>query len=241
MILSKLPSPWLIDQFVASYLSRRDELIKQSVPEVDFIENILKLTPGSKILDIGCGEGRHSIELARRGYIVKGIDISPILIEAAKSRAKKLGVPVKFEVANINDFHADESYDAILLIFGVLGDSGDVQDDINMLKKSYSLLKPGGKILALFSNAMKQLLHKNPDFDIENAVVTNRVSIGENQIEIERPFKLYFPSEAKSIMKCCGFDIISVYGDPFVGEKHQEKPFHPDDREFLIFAEKPEN
>ena len=242
MIIGKLPSPWMIDQYVAIYLSKREELIKRSTPEVDFIERVLKLRPGAKILDLGCGEGRHSIELARRGYIVKGVDISPVLIDAAKDRAARLGVPVEFEVADIREYAVDEEYDAILLMFVVLGDSGDEDDDFKILKNSYKSLRKGGKILASFMNASRQIVKENKKFDIESSTIIWSADIGIGKIKhhLTHPVRLYFPSEAKMLMKCCGFEVLSIFGAPFSSDKPVERSVNPDDIEFLVLGRKPE-
>ncbi len=242
MIIGKLPSPWMIDQYVAIYLSKREELIKRSTPEVDFIERVLKLRPGSKILDLGCGEGRHSIELARRGYIVKGVDISPVLIDAAKDRAARLGVPVEFEVADIREYAVDEEYDAILLMFVVLGDSGNEDDDFQILRNSFKSLRKGGKVLASFLNASRQLVRRNQKFNIETSTITwsADIDIGKIKHHLTQPVRLYFPSEAKMLMKCCGFEVLSLFGDPFGSDKPVERSVRPDDLEFLILGRKPE-
>lgn len=64
--------------------------------EVDFIEKALELKKGMKILDLACGQGRHAIELARRGYDVKGFDYSDYLIKVAKERAGKENLKIEF-------------------------------------------------------------------------------------------------------------------------------------------------
>lgn len=62
---------------------------KNTIKEVDFVIEELKLPMGSTILDVGCGTGRHSIELAKRGYKVTGIDISAGMLAEARRAAKQ--------------------------------------------------------------------------------------------------------------------------------------------------------
>ena len=68
--------------------------------ECDFIEKEIAGDRTMAILDIGCGTGRHAIELARRGYRVTGVDLSPSQIEAARIKAAAAGVPVDFRVGD---------------------------------------------------------------------------------------------------------------------------------------------
>ncbi|MBL8179929.1 MAG: class I SAM-dependent methyltransferase [Bryobacterales bacterium] len=67
-----------------------------TLAEVDFFENVLAPAPGAHILDIPCGGGRHSIELARRGYRMTGFDISAQFLAIARRNAQAAGVPVEF-------------------------------------------------------------------------------------------------------------------------------------------------
>ena len=62
---------------------------KNTIKEVDFLINVLNIAPGDSVLDVGCGTGRHSIELASRGYSVTGIDLSTGMLAQAKEKAEK--------------------------------------------------------------------------------------------------------------------------------------------------------
>jgi SAM-dependent methyltransferase len=79
--------------------------------------------PGAALLDAGCGTGRYAIELARRGYTVHGIDLSPELVQIAKASLSKGQDPVSFAVGDILSYRA-EQYNAILCR-GVLNDLVD--------------------------------------------------------------------------------------------------------------------
>ena len=81
------------------------------------------ILPGSEILDAGCGTGRYAIELARRGYVVHGIDLSPDLIEVAMSANGEVHRGVSFAVGNIA--HLSPSRYAAILCRGVLNDIVD--------------------------------------------------------------------------------------------------------------------
>ncbi len=97
-----------------------------TIQEVDFLVSALGLAPGAPILDIGCGPGRHSLELARRGLQITGIDISPGFVEVARKQALAEGLTAEFRVADARrlDFSV-EFAGAICLCEGAFGLAGD--------------------------------------------------------------------------------------------------------------------
>jgi len=86
--------------------------------EIDFIENEINHNKSIKILDIGCGTGRHSIELAKRGYNVTGIDLSECMLERAIEKAKESKVKVEFIKADARDLKFEKEFDLALIICG---------------------------------------------------------------------------------------------------------------------------
>ena len=111
--------------FYDEYAWAYDLIITQPVAkQCDFIEDVLSrrgLTSGARVLDAGCGVGNHAIELARRGYVVSGVDLSPQFIAEAQRRVGDDGLPVSFSVGDILELSAASPYDAILCR-GVLND-----------------------------------------------------------------------------------------------------------------------
>ena len=90
-------SDWWRTWFGPRYLALYDETLTERTPaEIDRLEALLQLRPPRRILDLPCGQGRHAIELARRGYEVTGMDISPYLIEIARQRARAADVQVRW-------------------------------------------------------------------------------------------------------------------------------------------------
>src|SRR2546429_2796339 len=86
-------SDWWRSWFGPGYLALSDDTLRARPPtEIDQLEALLQLRPPLRILDLPCGQGRHAIELARRGYEVTGVDLSPYLIGVAKARAEAGGV-----------------------------------------------------------------------------------------------------------------------------------------------------
>jgi SAM-dependent methyltransferase len=115
-------SQW--QQFFDSQAATYEEnpFTHHTVAEVDFFLSLFPLSRGCTILDIGCGTGRHSIELARRGFSVTGLDFSSAMLEVASRKAAEAGVEVQWVQANATSFSLDHSFDAaICLCEGAVG------------------------------------------------------------------------------------------------------------------------
>jgi 2-polyprenyl-3-methyl-5-hydroxy-6-metoxy-1,4-benzoquinol methylase len=84
-----------------------ESFTKGTMGEVDFIEKEISFNKSLKILDIGCGTGRHSLELARRGYDVTGIDLSESMIDKARSLALAENLKIDFRVKDARNFNGN--------------------------------------------------------------------------------------------------------------------------------------
>ena len=105
-------------EFFNAHAPRYDEnpFTKHTVAEVDFFLSLFPIAPGSRILDVGCGTGRHSIELASRGYRVTGLDQSSGMLAVAQQKASALGVNVEWIEADAAAFTLDRMYDAAICL-----------------------------------------------------------------------------------------------------------------------------
>jgi 2-polyprenyl-3-methyl-5-hydroxy-6-metoxy-1,4-benzoquinol methylase len=144
---------------------------KNTLVEVDFIIEELDLPQGSRILDVGCGTGRHSVELARRGYSVTGVDISSGMLAEAKETARKAGVEVEWIHADATQFKSDKMFDAAICLcegaFGLLGMDGDpFEHELSILRNINSALKPNGKIILTVVNGLA-MIRKFTQEDVE--------------------------------------------------------------------------
>lgn len=117
--------------------------------ELNFFSEILKLTPEDKILDLCCGQGRHTLELARRGFnYVEGLDRSHYLIQKAKDTAKKEGLNVKFREGDARKLpYPTDSFDVVIILGNSFGYFDTIKDDIGVLKEVFRVLKPWGRLL----------------------------------------------------------------------------------------------
>lgn len=115
--------------------------------EVDALIELVELKPGQSILDVCCGYGRHAIELARRGYQVTGIDLSPKQIEAAIERANREGLQVNFLVGDAREMGFAGEFDVTLNLFISFGLFEADSDNLKMLERVAAATSAGGLFL----------------------------------------------------------------------------------------------
>ncbi|MFC1812298.1 methyltransferase domain-containing protein [Thermodesulfobacteriota bacterium] len=116
--------------------------------EVDLFSELLNLKADDTILDLCCGQGRHALELTRRGFKVEGLDRSRYLIQKAKAVAKKENLSVRFKEGDARKlpFHPD-TFEAVMVLGNSFGYFETVQDDLRILREISRVLKPWGRLL----------------------------------------------------------------------------------------------
>jgi D-alanine-D-alanine ligase len=117
--------------------------------EVDFFSEVLNFKPEQYILDLCCGQGRHSIELGRRGFEnIYGLDRSRYLIQKARLNAKKNGILCRFREGDARKLpYNSDFFDYVMILGNSFGYFESINDDVQVLKEIYRVLKPWGKIL----------------------------------------------------------------------------------------------
>ncbi len=117
--------------------------------EVDFIISWLKLDPSQHILDLCCGQGRHSLELARRGYRhITGLDYSTTLLDRAKKQAEKENLPVRYIRGDARETRLPaNSFHRIILMASSFGYFIEEEENYRILKEIFRLLKGPGRVL----------------------------------------------------------------------------------------------
>ena len=117
--------------------------------EVDFFSEVMNFKPENYILDLCCGQGRHSIELGGRGFEnIYGLDRSRYLIQKAKSTAKKNGIFCRFREGDARKLpYNSDFFDSVMIVGNSFGYFESINDDVQVLKEIYRVLKPWGKVL----------------------------------------------------------------------------------------------
>lgn len=129
---------------------------ERTATDIEVIERLLELPSGAAILDVPCGEGRHSAELAARGYNVTGLDLSPPLLESARQRASERGVSVNWVEGDMRRLEWDKEFDAVLCYWGSFGYFDDA-GNFEFLQGAARALKPGGKMI-IDTHVMESLM-----------------------------------------------------------------------------------
>ncbi len=119
---------------------------EQTRAEGDFIQRQLQLSPGAKVLDVPCGNGRLSIELARRGFQLTGVDIAREFIDEAKMKSSAGGIPVEWHESDMRNLPWTAKFDGAFCFgnsFGYLDDQGNAA----FLKAVANTLRPGARFI----------------------------------------------------------------------------------------------
>ncbi len=99
--------------------------------------------PIKSIIDLGCGTGGHSLQLAKDGYSVLGVDLSENMLAIAKEKAAQNNLNIKYVLGNVQNFETSTKFDAAIMMFAVIGYQSKTQELINTLKTTRKLLNKG--------------------------------------------------------------------------------------------------
>jgi SAM-dependent methyltransferase len=130
--------------------------------QVEFAARALRLAPGARVLDVACGVGRHALALARRGYHVTGLDLSPTLLRIAAERAQRAGIVVEWVTADMRAVPFADTFDAALNLFSSWGYFESDAEDARVLRSVAGALKPGGRFLLEVSHQPWIVQHLEP-------------------------------------------------------------------------------
>ena len=232
---------------VARYLG--DSYLKYSFTkgtqqEIDFLTDELQLSKGDRVIDIGCGPGRHCNELARRGHSSFGIDISTTFIEQAIGSATEGASFRRLDARNLKDeTNLHGQFDvAICLCQGAFGVMLDDSDDLDVLRGAAAVLRPGGLLaLSAFNSYFSIRHHTEALFDVRRGVSHERTVLrnpaGES-METDLWTGCYTPRELRMACSTVGLEVVSIYGvEP--GKYGRQEP-SVDLPEFLLIARKPQ-
>lgn len=121
------------DRMAAGAASDPHPWMRHTANEVDVILEHLALHPGARILDVGCGNGRHAVELALRGFDVTAVDRSDVWLEQAQAAAREAGVEIAFRQADARDLDLGGTFDAVICLYDVVGSFARDEDNLAIL------------------------------------------------------------------------------------------------------------
>jgi 2-polyprenyl-3-methyl-5-hydroxy-6-metoxy-1,4-benzoquinol methylase len=251
--------PWYEELFV-NYGKNydRENFVQGTIGECDFIEKEIGHNKDLKILDVGCGTGRHALELTRRGYAVVGIDLSDSQLERAKEKAAAQNLRIDFRKADARALPFSNEFDlAIMLCEGAFPLMETDEMNFQILQGAAKALKPGGKLVFTTLNGLFPLFHSldeffaadkregnaeygNHSFDLMTFRVHDITTVVDdlgNRKELHCNERYYVPSEITWLLKSLGFNIIDVFGAKLGAFSRSDK-LTTEDLEMLVIAEK---
>ena len=229
-----------------------------TIGECDFIEKEIIFNKSLKILDVGCGTGRHSIELSRRGYNVLGVDLSDSQLERANQKAEEQKIEVRFQKHDARQLPFRNEFDlAIMLCEGSFPLMETDEMNFEILKSITNSLKENGKLIFTtlnglfplfnsvekFCNALKNegsASYGKNSFDLmtfRDFNVTTFTDDFGNEKVLESNERYYVPSEITWLLKTLGYKKIDIFGARLGAFSRNDK-LTTEDFEMLVVAEK---
>lgn len=229
-----------------------------TIGECDFIECELNFNKDLKIIDIGCGTGRHSIELSRRGYPVTGIDLSESMLAKAREKARQNGLQIAFMQHDARHLPFRDQFDAaIMLCEGGFPLMETDEMNYEILKNVSRSLKGRAKFIFTTLNGLFPLFHSINDFHAEGAAEGNATYSSTHfdlmtfrdynitrfadddgvEKELACNERYYVPVEITWLLKTLGFTKIEIFGAKLGAFSRGDK-LRTEDFEMLVVAER---
>jgi 2-polyprenyl-3-methyl-5-hydroxy-6-metoxy-1,4-benzoquinol methylase len=225
---------------------------EKSAAEVEFLISGLGLEPGQRVLDIPCGHGRHSVELARRGMRVVGVDLSAEPLELARAAAQAAGVQVDLRRVDMREIEFRDEFDAALNLWTSFGYFETEAEDRLVLDRVLRALRPGGAFVIETINLHGVLRRFEPRawhelgggrLLLEERAFdpwTGRMHSGwtlvqpsGERIEMSFATRAYTLVELTGMMVEAGFDVEGAWGD------YQGSDYRVDSRRMIVLARRP--
>jgi SAM-dependent methyltransferase len=219
----------------------RYSFTKGTAQEVGFLLEQLRLPPGARLLDVGCGPGRHAVLLAQAGLAVTGVDVSRRFLDLAAESAKAVGAKASFFEVDARRMPFDGEFDAVISLcqggFGLMGG-----DDSLVLRRMMEALKPGGVLVMTAFSALFEARHPRPEasFDVDAGVIHELAPIKDergDEAQMDLWTSVYTPRELRLLAIGVGLapeDIWSVSPGDYV--KRPPDLEHP---ELMLVARRP--
>ncbi len=246
----------LFDNYALKY--DRESFVQGTIGECDFIEREINYDKTTRILDIGCGTGRHSIELATRGYTVTGIDLSESQLTRAKEKASAQNLLIDFEKHDARKLTFVDEFDLVIMLCeGAFPLMETDEMNFQILRNATKALKSKGKLIFTTLNGLFPLFHSvkeflasatkegnaqysNNSFDLmtfrDRGIIQIEDDFG-NKKELECNERYYVPSEITWLLKTLNFQTVDIFAAK-LGAFSRRDRLTTEDYEMLVIAEK---
>jgi len=231
----------------------KESFTKGTMGEVDFIEKEIASNRAVRILDVGCGTGRHAVELAVRGYHVTGVDLSASMLEKARRNAEENGVSVRLLQGDARKLEFDQEFDLVIMLCeGAFSLMETDEMNFEILRGVNRALAPDGKLIMTTLNGLYPLFNGQPVpgdpltlktgdhafFDLmtfrERAEMVMEDD-DQQEIRVLTSERFYTPAEMMWLLKNANFYNIEIFGGT-LGAFNREEGLTPEHFEMLITA-----
>jgi SAM-dependent methyltransferase len=204
---------------------------ENTVREAEQILELVHPPQGAAVLDLCCGPGRHTLEFARRGFQVTGVDRTERYIEAARAAAIREGLRVEFVQEDMRRFHRPAAFVLVLNLFSSFGYFAEAGEDLQVLRNLHASLQPGGTVLLEMAGKepfardfQPRIWHRHAERDeylLEERLVQEGWSVIENHwIWMRGPerkvftwrIRLYSGAELRRLLSEADFSAVQLYG-----------------------------
>lgn len=186
------------------------------------------LDHNADVIDLACGNGRHSIHFAECGFNVTAVDLSEILLDAAQKNAESLGLSIKFVNSDIRSFQSESKFDLAVNLFTSFGYFETDDENFSLFKNIFNSLKNNGYFVLDYFNAnylSNNLVTHSEEIVSEKKIIQERRIIGHRVIKditisedgLRKSFResvrIYSGTELLAAIKNSGFKVHKVFGD----------------------------
>ena len=235
------------DGHAPSYM--QNVFTRNTLGEVEFLVEELRLTTGDRVLDVGCGTGRHAVPLARRGCRMVGIDLSRGMLRQAQAAAKRASVAVDWVQADAALFATADRFDAAYCLcegaFGLIGAGEDpLEHDAAIARNLAGCLRPRARVVLTALNGLR-FLRQDCGEDIaagtfDPETLTERVCMEWQAEGCPRKVIVYEhghrPEDLRGLFASAGFTVEHVGGGTAGNWGH--RPLDPEEFEIMLIAER---
>jgi len=207
---------------------------KQTKVEAEFVAEVLKLNPDSKLLDLCCGFGRHTFEIAKLvNCQIVGFDLSDDYLAIAREKYSLSNI--RYIKGDMRDIRLNERFDAVTNLFTSFGFFEKDEENEKVIRAINKVLKKNGLFLLDYENKFNFVLndvlksehHREQIGDNKYCIITNRYDVinereifsakiiedGKDEISVGYNIRLYSLPELQNILNRNGFRIVNLWGD----------------------------
>jgi len=220
--------------------------------DVDFAVEKLAIEPGARVLDLCCGQGRHLLDLMRRGYDVVGVDLSEFMLGKCREAAAREGLEPHLLQMDMRDLSFDSEFEAAINMWTSFGYLESDEEDQKVLDGISRALRPGGRLLLeihSYESRMRRFQARDWRENLKGDIIlserafdqrTGRINSTERTIHSDgrrtercTSLRIYTCRETERMMSQAGLTVESVWGDL------DSSPLTIDSKRMLTLAVKP--